>query len=72
MKRKYTKEEVWERMTGRMYFNPNDKNIFVKRKTSFSWTMNYGNKWSWLITALELAAVVLFVRIFFKGYFAEK
>ncbi|OON90952.1 MAG: hypothetical protein ATN34_00600 [Epulopiscium sp. Nele67-Bin002] len=57
MKRKYSQEEVWKHMTGRIYINKDDTNIFVRRKVPGSWTMNLGNRWSWVIIALE--AIVL-------------
>lgn len=53
MKRKYTQEEVDKLIKGKLYFNKNDLNIFVRRKGLYSWTMNFGNKWSWLIVILE-------------------
>lgn len=58
MTRKYSQEEVWELMTGRIYINKDDANIFVKRKGVSSLTMNLGNKLSWIIMALELIAVI--------------
>lgn len=52
MKRKYSQEEVEQRMSGRIYINRDDLNIFVRRKGLYSWTMNLGNKWSWIIAGL--------------------
>lgn len=58
MKKKYTQEEVDKLMHGRIYINTNDLNIFVKRKNGLgSWTMNFGNKCSWLIIFLELIVI---------------
>lgn len=58
MKRKYTQEEVDKLMHGRIYVNTNDLNIFVKRKNGLgSWTMNFGNKWSWFIVLLEFIII---------------
>lgn len=66
MKRKYSQEEIEQHMTGRLYFNPDDLNIFVRRKAGLcAWTMNYGNKWSWVITAAELLLIALICMIFF-------
>lgn len=42
MKRKYTQEEVEKHMLGRSYYNPDDLNIFVRRRGLGSWTMNLG------------------------------
>ena len=62
MKRKYTREEVLARMIGNnLYFNPNDTNIFVRKRYGIgAFTMNMGNPWSWVITGgIVLLAVVL-------------
>ncbi len=64
MKRKYSDEEVKKHMLGRIYCNNDDRNIFVKRKGLFSWTMNLGNAWSWVITgtlALIINVIVIFL-----------
>ncbi len=58
MKRKYTDEEVWDLMKGRIYANSDDANIFVKRKVA-GWTVNYGNKWTWAIISAWLVLVYL-------------
>lgn len=62
MKRKYTREEVLARMIGNnLYFNPNDTNIFVRKRYGIgAFTMNMGNPWSWVIAGgIVLLAVVL-------------
>ncbi len=61
MKRKYSQEEVEQRMTGHIYVNTDDLNIFVRRKTSGVWTMNLGNKWSWVIMGAELLIIIMIV-----------
>ena len=67
MKRRDSQQEVEKRMWGRFYWNPDDSNIFVRRRAGlFAWTMNLGNGWSWLIMLLE-AAVVLSVVWLMKG-----
>ncbi len=63
MKRKYSQEEVYQHMSGRIYINADDLNIFVKRKGFCSWTMNLGNKWSWIIMGAELLFIVLILLI---------
>lgn len=63
MKRKYSQEEVYQHMSGRIYINADDLNIFVKRKGICSWTMNLGNKWSWIIMGAELLFIVLILLI---------
>ena len=64
MKRKYTQEEINERMAGKIYFNKDDSNIFVRGKGIASWTMNYGNKWTWVITFVELIVILGIVYLF--------
>ena len=62
MKRRYTREEVLERMIGNsIYFNPDDANIFVRKCHGIgAWTMNMGNPWSWAILGgIVLIAVIL-------------
>ncbi len=63
MKRKYSQEEVSKHMHGRIYFNRDDANVFVRRKNSGSLTMNLGNKWAWLIMGAELLFVLLVLLI---------
>ena len=58
MKRKYSKVEIEKYMIGRIYINRYDLNIFVRRKGVYSWTMNLGNKWSWIIMCAELLIIV--------------
>lgn len=62
-RRRFTDEEVRSLMTGRLYFNPQDTNIIVKRYSG-SYTMNFGNVWSWVISAAVAAAVYFAVRLF--------
>lgn len=63
MKRKYSQEEINQHMSGRIYINADDLNIFVKRKGICSWTMNLGNKWSWIIMGAELLFIALILLI---------
>lgn len=67
IKRKYTQQEVEQRMRGRIYCNLDDSNLFVRRRTPGSWTMNMGNPWAWcVVVAIALVvyvAVYLFIVI---------
>ncbi len=63
MKRKYTQDEVYQNMTGRLYCNSDDANIIVRRKGSLSWTMNLGNAWSWVIIVLEIFIVATIILV---------
>ena len=64
MKRKYTREEVFERMIGNsIYFNPDDTNIFVRKRYGIgAWTMNMGNPWSWVIAGVALLLAIVLIR----------
>lgn len=62
MKRKYTQDEVSRRMVFGLYFNPDDRNIFV-RKRRYAWTMNMGNPWSWVITGAILLVIALIMSL---------
>ena len=52
-------------ITGRIYFNKEDKRIIVKRPQSgFGYTMNLGNKWTWVFNILVILIVVILVCVF--------
>ena len=57
MKRKYTQEEIEQRICCGFYFNPHDLNIIVCKRR-YAWTLNMGNKWSWVITAGVVLLVI--------------
>ena len=59
IKRKYSQEEVETRMRGRFYCNPDDKNLFVRRRAWGAWTMNMGNPWAWCAVGAIALAVCL-------------
>ena len=57
VKKKHIRDEADKPIAERLYFNRDDSRIFVRRKGLCSWTMNFGNKWSWLVLVLECAAI---------------
>lgn len=62
MKRYFNQEEIEKKMMGRIYINTEDLNIVVKRKNALcGYTLNFGNKWSWIIIFSFLIIVILFV-----------
>lgn len=63
MKRKYTRQEVLDRMIGTsLYFNPDDANIFVRKRWGIcAWTMNMGNPWSWAIVGGIVLLAIVFI-----------
>lgn len=44
-----TPDHAWK--AGLVYFNPADPAVFVERRMGFGWTLNLGNKWSWVFVA---------------------
>lgn len=41
------RDDGW--LTGRLYFNREDKRVIIKRpRSGFGYTMNLGNKWTWI------------------------
>lgn len=59
-KRKWTKAEVDEWMRKHdafVYYNPSDKNIFVRKRFGIGWTLNLGNFMSY-VTAIGLFVVI--------------
>lgn len=47
------------RLGGRIYINPQDPALWVDKRFGIGWTLNFGNRWSWLVLGLLLAPAVL-------------
>ena len=53
-------------MFGRIYCNREDKRIVLKRpRSGFGYTVNFGNKWTWVLSILAVFALVILVRVLF-------
>lgn len=51
-------------LTGRLYFNKEDKRVIIKRpRSGFGYTMNLGNKWIWMFNIIFVIIVVILVNI---------
>lgn len=48
-----TPDDAWK--AGVWYFNPADPSVFVEKRMGLGWTVNFGNRWTWVF----LAAVLL-------------
>lgn len=47
-------------VTGRLYFNKEDKRVIIKRPQSgFGYTMNLGNKWTWIFSIVVVFVIVI-------------
>ena len=54
------RDDGW--LTGRLYFNREDKRIIIKRSRSgFGYTMNLGNKWTWTFSIFFVIIIVILV-----------
>jgi uncharacterized membrane protein len=59
-----TPNECWK--GGMIYYNPNDAALFVQRRDSLGFTINFGNRWSWVLNGfllLQILSVPLLVKI---------
>ena len=55
------RDDGW--LTGRIYFNREDKRVIIKRpRSGFGYTMNLGNKRTWIFLI-----VVIIIKIFYFG-----
>lgn len=56
------RDDGW--LTGRIYFNSEDKRILIRRPQSgFGYTMNLGNKWTWIIHIIFVIIIVILVSV---------
>lgn len=57
------KNDGW--FNGRFYFNRKDKRVIIKRpRSGCGYTMNLGNKRTWIFTVIVVILIVIFVSIF--------
>ncbi len=57
------RDDGW--ITGRLYFNREDKRMIIKRPQSgLGYTMNFGNKWTWIFSFLFVMVIVIIVSVF--------
>lgn len=65
MKRKYSKEEVWQWMSEHdklfYYANRDDANLFIRKRYGISWTINFGNPWAFCVVCGALLAAWMIV-----------
>ncbi len=50
-----TPDQGWE--GGVLYYNPNDAALFVEKRIGLGYTLNFGNRWSWVLL-LGLAVIL--------------
>jgi uncharacterized membrane protein len=56
-----TPDSGWK--AGLIYYNPADPAVFVEQRVGLGWTLNFGNRWAWLLLALAFAGPLLIVRV---------
>jgi uncharacterized membrane protein len=50
-------DKCWK--SGIFYVNPDDPAIFVQKRYGIGYTLNFGNRASWVVVALILIAIAL-------------
>ena len=45
---------------GIFYVNPEDSRIFVPRKTRLGWTLNYGNRYTYVAIAFFILIIIAY------------
>ena len=56
------RDDGW--LIGRLYFNREDKRVIIKRpRSGFGYTMNLGNKRTWLFIIIFVIIIVLLVSV---------
>lgn len=56
------RDDGW--LTGRLYFNREDKRVIIKRPQSgLGYTVNLGNKWTWIFSIAFVMIIVILVRV---------
>ena len=56
------RDDGW--LTGRLYFNREDKRVIIKRPQSgFGYTMNFGNIWTWILNLLFVMMIVILLSV---------
>lgn len=61
MPMEHTADECWHAAV--IYYNPADPALFVQKRFGFGYTFNFGNRWSWVILSLLIAAMALLTRL---------
>ena len=63
------RDDGW--LTGRLYFNREDKRVIIKRSRSgFGYTMNFGNKWAWIFHIIFVIIIAILVGVLKNNYFS--
>jgi uncharacterized membrane protein len=52
-----TPDDCWK--LGFIYYNPSDPAFIVEKRFGIGWTVNFGNRWTWLLVPLSLVPLVL-------------
>jgi len=51
-----TPDDRW--YLGQLYYNPDDAAVFVQRRVGLGYTLNFGNRWTWIILGTLFAATL--------------
>lgn len=51
-------------LPGRLYFSREDKRVIIKRpRSGFGYTVNLGNKWTWIFSLVFVIMIVILVSV---------
>jgi uncharacterized membrane protein len=57
----HTPDTAWK--WGLVYYNPDDPALIVEKRIGFGYTLNFGNRWAWPLTALILLPAALAIAL---------
>jgi uncharacterized membrane protein len=56
-----TPDTAWK--WGQIYYNPSDPALIVEKRFGLGYTLNFGNRWSWVLVAALLAPALLSIAL---------
>lgn len=61
-----TPDDCW--YLGAIYYNPHDPAVFVQKRMGFGFTVNFGNRWAWIVLGGFVAGMMALVLVFPRGH----
>jgi uncharacterized membrane protein len=57
----HTPDTAWK--WGQFYYNPADPSLIVEKRFGLGYTLNFGNRWSWVLTAALFVPLILSIAL---------
>jgi uncharacterized membrane protein len=57
----HTPDTAWK--CGLFYYNPADPSLIVEKRFGLGYTLNFGNRWSWVLTATLFVPLILSIAL---------